>query len=89
MRKFEGILPNESKKSFKERSLIPKSELKHDVWYRGSCRNSSKARWDSENNRFRYLRTKFGDSFWEDINHPEDDNGFDLFYPFEEITNGL
>ena len=30
---------------------------------------------------FVYLRYKFGDYFTEEINHPEDDNGFDLFYP--------
>lgn len=32
---------------------------------------------------FTYRRTKFNDTFLEDINHPEDDDGYDLFVPMQ------
>ena len=34
---------------------------------------------------FYYAREKFNRIFIEDIQHPEDDDGFDLFIPIEEI----
>lgn len=34
---------------------------------------------------FTYKRYKFGDIFDEDINHFEDDDGYDVFVPFEKI----
>lgn len=61
--------------------MIPKSELEHGAYYSGRCRNAEVARWDSIKNRFFYRRYKFGDTFIEEINHPEDDNGYDLFIP--------
>jgi hypothetical protein len=64
---------------------IPKSELKDGAYYEGSCRNASIARWNATKSIFLYNRRKFNDVFVEDINHPEDDNGFDLFYPEKEI----
>ena len=66
---------------------IQKAELKHLAWYRGICRNATIAQWNKTNNKFWYTRHKFGDTFTESINHPEDDNGFDLFYPFELLQD--
>lgn len=63
---------------------LPKSELKDGTYYEGSCRNSGIAAWDAEHQLFWYRRYKFGSFFTEDIRHPEDDNGFDLFYPTAE-----
>lgn len=70
------------------RRIIPKSELIDGEYYYGHCRNASTARWDAAGNCFVYWRHKFHDKFLEDINHPEDDNGFDLFKPYELVTWG-
>jgi hypothetical protein len=59
--------------------ILPKAALIPGHYYTGRCRNARIARWDGE--QFWYWRVKFGDRFTEPINHPEDDNGFDLFLP--------
>ena len=61
--------------------LIPKYELVHGQWYSGACRNASQAVWNSASQKFFYRRTKFGSTFWDEIEHPEDDRGYDLFFP--------
>ena len=63
--------------------FLPKSELVDEVYYKGDCRNASMAIWDAEHNLFWYMRCKWGTWYPEDICHPEDDNGFDLYYPYE------
>jgi hypothetical protein len=73
-------------KAYKLKVLVPKSELKDGHYYWGTCRNAYQAIWNSEKNCFYYWRTKFGTAFVESINHPEDDNGFDLFLPIEEVV---
>lgn len=65
--------------------MIAKKDLKHGAYYYGDCRNANTARWDADKNKFFYWRTKFTMRFVEDINHPEDDDGFDLFVPKREI----
>ncbi len=62
---------------------IPKKLLEKNRWYKGHCRNSGVALWSGE--MFLYIRHKFGTFFMEEIKHPEDDNGYDLFYPTEKI----
>ena len=64
---------------------MPKVEdLKDCKVYSGHCRNASKAMWLEEFNKFVYIRKKFGDVFLVDIEHPQNDRGFDLF-----ITEGV
>lgn len=63
---------------------IPKKELVIGKTYNGFCRNASKAVWNGK--VFTYKRYKFGDTFDEDINHYEDDDGYDLFIPMELIN---
>lgn len=53
--------------------------------YKGSCRNARKAMWLADFQKFVYVRKKFGSFFLEEINHPENDDGFDLFVPTLEI----
>jgi len=67
--------------------MIPKDQLKNGMYYKGSCRNARIAMWDSRNQNFVHLRTKFTSIFSETINHPEDDTGFDVFIPVEEIKD--
>lgn len=76
------IKPGELENAYAN-GMIKKSELKAGAYYIGECRNASIARWNGK--VFHYLRSKFGNVFAEEINHPEDDNGFDLFIPMEEV----
>lgn len=62
--------------------MIEKKNLEPGKYYYGTCRNASVSKWNGI--VFTYIRHKFGSSFPEDINHPEDDNGYDLFYPVSE-----
>lgn len=66
--------------------LIPKHELVHGQWYAGTCRNASQAVWNSASQKFFYRRTKFGSTFWDEIEHPEDDRGYDLFFATTAIN---
>jgi hypothetical protein len=68
-----------------EAGMIAKADLKDEQYYLGSCRNASVAVWDERRNCFYYQRHKFADIFAEGINHPEDENGYDLFIPFYEV----
>jgi len=78
------VKPEELEEAYKQ-GLIRKSDLKHGAYYLGTCRNANIAIWDAKKNVFYYLRSKFGAIFEESINHPEDDNSFDVFLPMEEI----
>lgn len=60
---------------------IPREELIVGETYIGSCRNASEAVWNGE--RFTYMRTKFGCTYPEDINHFQDDDGYDVFVPIK------
>ena len=62
--------------------LIPLKDLQEGKYYYGTCRNARVARWDGK--VFTYIRSKFGERFPEDINHPENDDGYDLFFPVGE-----
>ncbi len=82
-------MPKSNKDIINEIGAIPKSELVHCAQYLGVCRNACVAKWDAKNQKFYYLRTKFEHTFMEKINHPEDDDGFDLFIPYEKIPSRL
>ena len=64
---------------------IPKNELIINKVYLGSCRNSDKAKWNGKT--FEYTRIKFGTSYIEEINHFEDDDGYDVFVPIKEVND--
>ena len=64
---------------------IYKKDLVSGKSYYGLCRNSDTAVWDGE--VFWYDRIKFGCVFKESINHFEDDNGYDVFVPFEIVDD--
>lgn len=61
--------------------LIRKEDLVHGQAYKGVCRNAGVAVWHAPSERFLYVRHKFSHIFVEDIVHPEDDDGFDIFVP--------
>lgn len=60
---------------------IPKKDLIIGKTYIGDCRNASEATWNGK--VFVYKRTKFNFTYDEEINHFEDDNGYDLFIPLK------
>ena len=66
-------------------AMIAKKDLEHNKRYAGRCRNSRTAYWDAEIEKFKYIRSKFGMCFIDEIEHPEDDRGFDLFIPSRVI----
>jgi hypothetical protein len=66
---------------------IAKADLVHGVYYRGHCRNASIARWDENHQCFIHWRSKFGERFLEEIQHPEDQEYFDAFIVQERIEN--
>ena len=64
---------------------IPKKDLVVGKTYLGDCRNASEAIWNGK--VFIYKRNKFGFIYDEEINHFEDDNGYDLFVPMKLKDN--
>lgn len=62
---------------------IAKKDLVIGQKYCGICRNSYEAIWNGE--KFEYKRYKFGFFYDDTINHYEDDDGYDVFVPFEKI----
>lgn len=64
---------------------IPKDKLEVGCTYEGHCRNAHTAVW-KENGKFEYMRTKFGVTFPEKINHFQDDDGADVFVPIRKIV---
>lgn len=59
--------------------MLSKSELVVGKYYSGTCRNALLARWNGK--VFIYMRSKFGHTYPEAINHEEDFNGYDCFKP--------
>lgn len=66
-------------------AMISKSALTDGAWYIGRCRSANTAQWDAKRDVFVHWREKFDRRFTETIRHPEDDDGFDLFWPVERI----
>lgn len=64
-----------------EIEVVPKNELEIDKEYLGNCRNSGKAVWKGDH--FEYQRYKFGSYYTDEINHYEDDDGYDVFVPIK------
>lgn len=69
-----------------ECGAIPKDVLIVGHKYLGHCRNAHEAVW-KENGRFEYMRTKFGYTYPEEINHFQDFTEYDIFIPIKDITN--
>ncbi|MCK9446533.1 hypothetical protein M0Q50_06645 [bacterium] len=68
-----------------EAGAITKKNLVNGKSYIGKCRNAEIAIWNELENTFIYKRYKFDIEYDEKINHFEDDDGFDLFIPIQEL----
>jgi len=67
--------------------VIAKKDLVYG-YYKGKCRNARIAYWDEKTQRFYHLRAKFGKIFCETIQHPEDEEHYDVFVPEELLMEG-
>lgn len=77
------IFASENNVDVEQVMVIPKSELVKDCEYQGNCRNSDVAVWNGS--KFVYSRYKFGSWYDEEINHFEDDDGYDVFVPMKIV----
>lgn len=77
------VTPEKLEQAYAE-GMIRKEDLRDGVTYLGTCRNANEAVWHADKERFTYMRTKLGSTFPEDIVHPVDDLGFDIFIPVAE-----
>ena len=85
--KLEYPLPEEiNLQKYYDAGVLPKYELEDGEYYLGLCRNAKCSKWNSARNCFTYMRSKFGTTFPEDINHISDDDKFDLFVPFQKAN---
>lgn len=66
--------------------MIAKKDLVDGAWYKGHCRNAEFAKWQAAGHCFVYEREKFSMKYTETIQHPEDDDGFDIFVPIELVA---
>jgi hypothetical protein len=87
MKKYPYPIPKnfDIEKDYYANNVIRKEDLIDNVKYFGECRNASEAIWHADKQKFTYLRTKFKDTFHEDINHLADDDGYDLFIPLKPM----
>jgi len=85
MRPYKEESVNFKKGGYKGESgkdFMRKSDLEDGEYYFGDCRNASCARWSASDQEFTYMRTKFRTRFPEQISHPEDFHGSDVFVPY-------
>jgi hypothetical protein len=58
---------------------IPLNKLEVGKTYVGFCRNAGEAVWKGD--KFVYKRYKWGNTYNEEINHFQNDDGYDVFVP--------
>lgn len=69
------------------KGMIQKKDLIDGAYYEGECRNAGVARWNGKKEAFVYLRTKFNETFPEEIKHPDDEDHYDVFIPRKLIKH--
>jgi hypothetical protein len=87
MFKFSNPIKTEELEAAYKEGLPRIDQLEDGVVYEGRCRNASKAIWNKQLGKFIYVRQKFGSRFLESINHPANDDGFDLFLTKGVVTS--
>jgi hypothetical protein len=74
---------------YRPTNIIATADLVDGRYYRGTCRNTEVARWcqlTESIGKFLYVRRKFGETYVDEIFHPENEKKMDAFYPVEETT---
>ena len=73
--------------------MVPFEQLEHGVYYYGSCRNATFARWNAETKQFVYMREKFRSVFPEEIGYWVEakpwEHRFDEFKPYGKLETPL
>jgi len=82
----KGRLGSDELKELESMGMIPLKDLQDKSYYYGICRNTRIARWVNSANCFLYIREKHKSFHMAEINHPANDNGFDLFIPLRKIN---
>lgn len=67
-----------------ELGAIPKNKMEIGKWYYGDNRNAEFGKWDGK--VIKHLNSSFGQFYWDESNHFQDDNGYALFTPLREAT---
>lgn len=78
--------PRNAREAHLYEKCIKLPDLKHNTNYLGECRNSTSAIWNKGIQKFEYTRYKFNTSFIEEIEHPDNDKGYDVFFPLKESS---
>ena len=71
------VLPQHDEKT--GRPILLKTDLVDGAYYVGRCRNATIARWSATRGCFFHWRVKFDRIFVEEIDHPVDEEPFDVF----------
>lgn len=79
----QSYTPEWYKTAIKYNCFLDVKNLEKGCFYSGECRNANVAYWNGT--KFLHIRSKFGSEFIEEINHPLNDNGFDLFIPYKKV----
>lgn len=66
--------------------MIAKKDLLNGSYYRGLHRCSNIAMWSERRQKFIYIDFSCGMFSTEEACHPEDDDGYALFVPFEKVN---
>lgn len=69
------------REQYDAKKMMSVNDLVDGSIYAGHCRNSPVAIWIASLYKFIYLRSKFGCTFLEDIDHVETDTSYDVFVP--------
>jgi hypothetical protein len=67
------------------KGIIKGGDLEDGKYYIGKCRNSNIGKWNEEKKVMRYMRSKFGSWFVDEINYLDNDDGYDLFVAIQGI----
>ncbi len=70
-------------------ATIPKKDLVDGAIYKGFCRNSEYAIWCAAYDQFEYRWKQGSQEITDYIKHPEDEKRYDVFTPFEKVSDGL
>lgn len=69
--------------------MVAKKDLVDGGWYRGHHRCQGIAKWAAKEDAFLYVEFSMGCYGIAFAKHPEDDDGYALFIPFERVETGV
>jgi len=70
--------------AYLQAGAIAKEDLIDGAWYTGQSRSTNIAQW-FRHGGFHFPRYKFSGKYVDNINHFQDDDGYDVFVPFKLV----